>query len=156
MGSLLHRAIKMETLRLEGKQVRVETKIAPDLPRIWGNGNQLFQCCLQIIGNAVDALEEVGGGALAVEGRREGDEVVLEFSDSGPGIREPQRVFDPFYTTKPIGKGTGLGLSATYGVVQDHHGHIACHNRSQGGAVFVLRFPVPTTAMLPEARAAKA
>ena len=156
VGSLLHRAIKMETLRLEGKQVRVETKIAPDLPRIWGNGNQLFQCCLQIIGNAVDALEEVGGGALAVEGRREGDEVVLEFSDSGPGIREPQRVFDPFYTTKPIGKGTGLGLSATYGVVQDHHGHIACHNRSQGGAVFVLRFPVPTTAMLPEARAAKA
>lgn len=156
LGSLLHRAIQMETLRLEGKQVRVETRIAPDLPRIWGNGNQLFQCCLQIIGNAVDALEEVGGGALAVSGWREGDEVVLEFSDSGPGIREPLRVFDPFYTTKPIGKGTGLGLSATYGVVQDHHGQIACQNRPEGGAVFVLRFPVATQAMLTEARAAKA
>ncbi len=156
LGSLLQRAIQMEMLRLEGKKVRVETAIAPDLPRIWGNANQLFQCCLQIIGNAMDALEEVGGGVLAVEARCEGDEVVLEFSDSGPGIREPQRVFDPFYTTKPIGKGTGLGLSATYGVVQDHQGQITCHNRPEGGAVFVLRFRVATQPTLPEAQAAKA
>jgi signal transduction histidine kinase len=156
LGSLLHRAVQMESLQLEGKKVRVETRITPDLPRIWGNANQLFQCCLQIIGNSMDALEEVGGGVLTAEARREGDEVVLEFSDSGPGIREPLRVFDPFYTTKPIGKGTGLGLSATYGVVQDHHGQIACYNRTQGGAVFVLRFPVATTVTLPGAQAAKA
>jgi signal transduction histidine kinase len=156
LGSLLHRAVQMETLRLEGKKIRTEIRVAPDLPRVWGNANQLFQCCLQIIGNAVDALEEVGGGLLTVESWREADEVVLEFADSGPGIREPLRVFDPFYTTKPIGKGTGLGLSATYGVVQDHHGQITCYNRPQGGAVFVLRFPVATQAMLPEAQAAKA
>jgi signal transduction histidine kinase len=156
LGSLLHRAVQMESLQLEGKKVRVETRMTPDLPRIWGNANQLFQCCLQIIGNAMDALEEVGGGVLTAEARREGDEVVMEFSDSGPGIREPLRVFDPFYTTKPIGKGTGLGLSATYGVVQDHHGQIACYNRTQGGAVFVLRFPVATTVTLPGAQAAKA
>jgi len=81
--------------------------------------------------------------------------VVLEFCDSGPGIREPQRVFDPFYTTKPVGKGTGLGLSATYGVVQDHHAQIACHNRPEGGVVFVLRFPVPANVAL-DAQAAKA
>jgi histidine kinase len=51
-------------------------------------------------------------------------------------------VFDPFYTTKPIGKGTGLGLSAVYGVVQDHRGQITCQNKPEGGAVFVLRLLV--------------
>jgi signal transduction histidine kinase len=66
----------------------------------------------------------------------------VQFSDSGPGIREPHRVFDPFYTTKPIGKGTGLGLSAVYGVVQDHRGQITCQNKPEGGAVFVLRLPM--------------
>jgi len=142
IGSVLQRAVQMELLRLESKKIRVESSIAPGLPRIWGNTNQLFQCCLEIIGNAMDALEEVSGGTFSASARREGDEVVLEFSDSGPGIREAQRVFDPFYTTKPIGKGTGLGLSATYGVVQDHQGQITCHNRPEGGAMFVLRFSV--------------
>jgi two-component system NtrC family sensor kinase len=156
VGALLHRAVQMETLRLEGKKIHAETRVAPGLPRIWGNANQLFQCCLQIIGNAIDALDEVGGGTLSVEAWREGDEVVLEFADSGPGIREPLRVFDPFYTTKPIGKGTGLGLSATYGVVQDHRGQITCYNRPGGGAAFVLRFPVPAHVAPQEARAAKA
>ncbi len=141
VGPLLRRALQMEVLRLESRRIRVESSIASDLALIWGNPNQLFQCCLEIIGNAMDALEQVGGGTFSVSARQESDEVVLEFSDNGPGIREPQRVFDPFYTTKPIGKGTGLGLSATYGVVQDHHGHITCHNRPEGGAAFVMRFP---------------
>ena len=75
-----------------------------------------------------------------------GEEVVVQFSDSGPGIKEPHRVFDPFYTTKPIGKGTGLGLSAVYGVVQDHHGQITCQNNPDGGALFTLRLPVAAEA----------
>jgi signal transduction histidine kinase len=151
IGALARRAVQMEQLHLESKGIRWDSKIAADLPRIWGNANQLFQCCLQIIGNAMDAMEEVGGGNLTITGHQEGQEVVLEFSDSGPGIREPRRVFDPFYTTKPIGKGTGLGLSATYGVVKDHHGLVTCHNRPEGGAVFVLRFPIATQAPLVEA-----
>ena len=96
---------------------------------------------MEIIGNATDALEEVGGGTFSVSVLPEGDELVMEFSDSGPGIRDPQRIFDPFYTTKAVGKGMGLGLSVTYGVVQDHQGQITCENRPEGGAVFTLRFP---------------
>ena len=69
------------------------------------------------------------------------NEVVVQFADSGPGLRDPERVFDPFYTTKPVGKGTGLGLSATYGVVQDHKGQITCYNRPEGGAAFEIRLP---------------
>ena len=156
IGSLLQRALQMEMLRLESKQIRLQSSVTTDLPPVWGNTNHLFQCFLEIIHNAMDALEEVGGGTLAVSARRDGNEVLIEFSDSGPGMRDPKRVFDPFYTTKPVGKGTGLGLSATYGVVQDHQGQISCHNRPEGGAVFVLRFPVAQSATSSEALAAKA
>ncbi len=142
MGSVVQRALQMKMLRTENKNIHLESRIEPDLPQIWGNVNQLFQCCVEIIGNATDALEEVGGGTFSVTVLREGDELVMEFSDSGPGIRDPQRIFDPFYTTKPVGKGMGLGLSVTYGVVQDHQGQISCENQPEGGAVFELRFPV--------------
>jgi signal transduction histidine kinase len=142
MGSVMQRALQMKMLRTENKNIHLESRVAPDLPQIWGNVNQLFQCCVEIIGNATDALEEVGGGTFSVSVLQEGDELVMEFSDSGPGIRDPQRIFDPFYTTKAVGKGMGLGLSVTYGVVQDHQGQITCENRPEGGAVFVLRFPV--------------
>jgi len=79
---------------------------------------------------------------LSISARHQDNELVLEFADTGPGIRDPQRIFDPFYTTKAVGKGMGLGLSVTYGVVQEHQGRITCHNLPEGGAVFVLRFPV--------------
>src|SRR5205085_2464820 len=98
LGSLLQRVLQMERLRLERKKIRVQSNITQDLLPVWGNTNQLFQCCLEIIGNAMDALEEAGGGTLAVSARRDGDEVLMEFADSGPGIRDPKRVFDPFYT----------------------------------------------------------
>jgi len=157
MAPLLQRVLNMEMLTLESRKIKTETSIGRGLPPISGNANQLLQCCLQIIDNAADALEEVGGGVLRVGLRREADELVIEFSDSGPGILEPKRVFDPFYTTKAIGKGTGLGLSATYGVVQDHNGQITCNNGPDGGAVFVMRFPLAAgTPELAESQAAKA
>jgi two-component system NtrC family sensor kinase len=138
---LLQRASQMlESRRLPGT-IRVGLSIDPDFPRVQGNANQLFQAFVEIIENAMDALEEAGGGSLEITAQRQGQEAVLQFSDTGPGIREPQRVFDPFYTTKPVGKGTGLGLSAAYGVIQDHSGQITCQNKPEGGALFVVRFP---------------
>jgi two-component system NtrC family sensor kinase len=138
---LLQRASQMlESRRLPGT-IRVALSIEPDFPRVQGNANQLFQAFVEIIENAMDALEEAGGGALEITAQRQGHEAVLQFSDTGPGIREPKRVFDPFYTTKPVGKGTGLGLSAVYGVIQDHSGQITCENKPEGGALFVVRIP---------------
>ena len=138
---LLTRAAQlMESKRRSGK-VKVQIALDKDCPPVRGNANQLFQLCVEIIENAMDALDESGGGVLAISAQRQEDNVVLQFSDSGPGIREPQRVFDPFYTTKPVGKGTGLGLSAVYGVVLDHGGQITCHNKSEGGALFVVKVP---------------
>ncbi len=142
MSALLQRALQMKMLRVGSKNIAVKNQIERGLPQIMGNVNQLFQCCVEIIGNAIDALEEVGGGVFTVGARREGSDLLIEVSDSGPGVRDPQRIFDPFYTTKAVGKGMGLGLSVTYGVVQDHHGTITCQNRPEGGALFLVRFPI--------------
>ena len=142
LGMLLQRSVQMRELQRHDQKIHIETAIDPALPKVRGDGHQLFQTFVQIVENALDALEEAGGGLLRVSAQLHREEVVVQFSDSGPGIKEPHRVFDPFYTTKPIGKGTGLGLSAVYGVVQDHQGQITCQNKPEGGAVFVLRLPV--------------
>ena len=154
---LLQRALQMEGFKLENKRIilTVESNDNAPLPRVLGNANQLLQAFLQIVENAVDALQEVGGGRLHVSLWREGNEVAVQFADSGPGLRDPERVFDPFYTTKAIGKGTGLGLSATYGVIQDHKGQITCYNRPEGGAAFEIRLPV-LKGTVPLAEAARA
>lgn len=144
--AVVQRALQMHEVQIRGRNIRVEANLDLGLPRIWGNTNQLLQTFLHLTENAIDALNEVGGGSLLVSAKSENNEVVVQFSDSGPGMTDPQRVFDPFYTTKPIGKGTGLGLSATYGVIQDHQGQITCHNKPEGGAVFVVRFPVASQA----------
>ena len=77
--------------------------------------------------------------------RRKGDAIVLEFSDNGPGAREPDRVFDPFYTTRPVGRGAGLGLSACYGIIQEHRGLIQCTNRVEGGTTIHIEIPAAGT-----------
>jgi signal transduction histidine kinase len=138
---LLQRAVQMEGFKLDNKSINLMVHSDEPAPRVLGNSNQLLQAFLQIVENAVDALQSKGGGNLLVSQRRDGDEVVIEFADDGPGLRDPERVFDPFYTTKPVGKGTGLGLSATYGVVQNHKGQITCYNRPEGGAMFEIRLP---------------
>jgi signal transduction histidine kinase len=154
LGSLLNRAVQMLEAKHSAGNVRIGIFIEPGFPRILGNVNQLFQAFIEIVENAIDALHESGGGSLHIRAQRIGKEVILHFSDTGPGIREPQRVFDPFYTTKPVGKGTGLGLSAVYGVVQDHGGQISCQNKPEGGALFILRFPAAQEPLV-QAAAAK-
>src|ERR1700677_4474590 len=138
---LLLRAVQMEGFKLENRRISLSVESRDPLPRVLGNPNQLLQAFLQIVENAVDALQEIGGGRLQVSLWREESELIVQFADSGPGLRDPERVFDPFYTTKPVGKGTGLGLSATYGVIQDHKGQITCYNRPEGGAAFEIRLP---------------
>jgi len=72
----------------------------------------------------------------------EGSRVCAELRDSGPGLKDRNRIFDPFYTTKKIGKGSGLGLSICYGIVKEHGGDIVAFNHEQGGAVFQIKLPI--------------
>lgn len=134
----------LESRRPPGK-IKVRLSLEKDLPPAIANANQLFQTFVEIIDNAMDAVEEAGGGSLEITARRQGSDILLQFSDTGPGIRDTQRVFDPFYTTKPVGKGTGLGLSAVYGVIQEHAGQITCRNKPEGGAEFTVRLPLTAT-----------
>lgn len=156
LSSLAQTAIKLLQPQLRAHNVEVRGELAQGLPPIMGDSNQLLQACIHIATNAIQALDEVGGGMLRISTRPEGRNVILEFSDNGPGAREPERVFDPFYTTKPVGQGSGLGLSFCYGVVQEHNGRIVCANGPQGGAVFSIELPAISTASLPEVSAAKA
>lgn len=141
LALLLTRASQMLESRRPPGKIQVHLSIDKDFPRALANANQLFQAFVEIIDNAMDALEEAGGGSLDITAASQGSDLVLKFSDTGPGLRDPQRVFDPFYTTKPVGKGTGLGLSAAYGVIQDHGGQITCRNKPEGGAEFTIRLP---------------
>ena len=142
VASLVERAVQIQSMIAEGKNIRIETDLEPNLPRIWGNANRLFQVFTNIAENAMESLQEKKGGSLYIRLRLEGGIEILDFIDSGIGIREPGRVFDPFYTTKPIGSGVGLGLSASYGIVREHGGEVSCANREEGGAVFTVRLPI--------------
>lgn len=141
LKSVLTSAIELRQLDLRDKNVRIELDTPAILPTVRGDPNQLLQVFYNLISNAVDAMETVGGGVLVVRARAESGSVVLEFTDSGPGLKEPERVFDPFYTTKPVGKGTGLGLSICYGIVQEHGGQIIGFNRPEGGCTFRVILP---------------
>jgi two-component system NtrC family sensor kinase len=133
-------AIKLSNPQFRAVNIQVRIEAVEKVPRILGDSNQLLQVFLHIINNALQAMSEVGD-LLTMVVRAEEGFVVIEFLDNGPGIREIDRVFDPFYTTRPIGQGTGLGLSACYGIIQEHGGKISCSNRTEGGALFRIELP---------------
>jgi signal transduction histidine kinase len=114
-------------------------------PRVCADSGQLLHVFLELISNAIDALQEVNGGSLEIKLLHTDSHVRIEFDDSGPGLKDPARVFEPFYTTKVVGKGTGLGLSTCYGILQQHGGEISCRNRLTGGASFIISLPLAAT-----------
>jgi len=142
LNQVIASALHLSNLDLRGKHIQVQNEADPELPNIFGDANQVLQVFFNLISNAVDALEEVGGGKLVIRTSHADGKLFIEFSDTGPGIKSPQQVFDPFFTTKPVGKGTGLGLSICYGIVQEHGGRIECFNRPEGGATFLVEFPI--------------
>jgi len=142
LNQVLMSALHLSNLDLRGKRVEVETLADMDLPSVRGDANQILQVFFNLMSNAVDALEEVGGGKLLIRTSHSEERAVVEFTDTGPGIKSPHQVFDPFFTTKPVGKGTGLGLSICYGIMQEHGGRIECYNRPEGGATFIVEFPL--------------
>jgi signal transduction histidine kinase len=111
--------------------------------RVLGSELELHQVFLNIINNAFDALREASGERRLVARTEIADgHAVVTFSDSGPGMKDPGKVFEHFYTTKGIGKGTGLGLSICHTIVQQHGGRIAAENIEGGGARFLVTLPL--------------
>jgi len=148
LNTVVTNAVQLRALDLKGSGTKIDLKLESVLPGVRGDGNQLMQVFFNIVSNAVEAMDShSGGGTLTIRTMRDRANVVILFSDTGPGIQEPHRVFDPFYTTKPIGKGTGLGLSICFGIVQEHGGKVLCYNGQEGGAVFRVELPAVLAAL---------
>ena len=147
INTVVTNAVQLRTLDLRTGTVRIELQLESVLPGVRGDGNQLMQVFFNMISNAVDSMEAAQGGVLTIKTLRDRAYVVVLFLDTGPGVKEPHRVFDPFYTTKPVGKGTGLGLSICFGIVQEHSGRIHCYNRQEGGAAFRVELPAVLAAL---------
>jgi signal transduction histidine kinase len=146
INTVVNNAIQLRSLE-RSQKTRIELQLESVLPGVRGDGNQLMQVFFNIVNNGMDAMESHEGGVLTVKTARDRGNVIILFSDTGPGIKEPHRVFDPFYTTKPVGKGTGLGLSICFGIVQEHAGKIMCYNGQNGGAVFRVELPAVLAAL---------
>jgi len=124
--------------------IRILKNLDPNLPPIQANAGQLNQVFMNIILNAAEAMEGQGTITIRTALGPERDTVMVEFEDTGSGIKEQYltRIFEPFFTTKEVGKGTGLGLSMSYGIVQNHRGRIWVKSKEGEGSTFYIEFPI--------------
>ena len=137
------------TSRLVRSTVESGVEIVLDLgsiPAVTGTCGELNQVLLNLVQNAVEALD--GPGQITARTYAEKMAVCVEVADSGRGLPsgEPQRVFDPFFTTKEEGRGRGLGLAICMRIIEQHGGTIRAGNRPEGGALFTVRLPVAESA----------
>jgi two-component system NtrC family sensor kinase len=140
-----------DTLELRGYELRVRgidvrREYDESLPDTMADAHQLQQVFLNLITNAEQAMEQRDGHhhRLTVRTRRNADTIRIEVEDTGAGIPANlvERIFNPFFTTKPTGSGTGLGLSISLGIVREHEGRIWAENPPSGGARFIVEIPV--------------
>jgi len=140
-----------DTLELRGYELRVRgidvrREYDDSLPDTMADAHQLQQVFLNLITNAEQAMEQREGHhhRLTVRTRRNSDSIRIEVEDTGAGIPANliERIFNPFFTTKPTGSGTGLGLSISLGIVREHEGRIWAENPPQAGARFVVEVPI--------------
>jgi signal transduction histidine kinase len=128
---------------LQQHGIRIERDLSPDIPDLELDPQQIKQAVVNLVANAMDAMEK--GGILMVKTSRSADspEAVMEIGDTGPGISSDSmhNLFNPYFTTKV--RGTGLGLPITHRIIQAHKGSIVFRNKETGGAVFTIRLPIP-------------
>jgi PAS domain S-box-containing protein len=148
---VLEESLLLRDYDMKVSGIKLEREIESGIPAVSGDPHQLEQVFLNIINNALDAMLENDGHTFKVVAGVSDNNVVIEFHDSGPGIKEANRIFEPFYTTKSVGKGTGLGLSICYGIVKEHGGEISARNGKTGGAIIEVRVPSAGRAAAPQA-----
>jgi len=144
VAELINRCTTLSQHRLELQNIALEVHVEPDLPAVEGDFNQLQQCVINLIFNAVDSMP--GGGTLSVSGRYDASttSVTLTIKDTGSGISEADLpyIFEPFFSTKQEGYGVGLGLSTVYGILERHRGHIKVESRLGEGSTFTISLPI--------------
>jgi signal transduction histidine kinase len=140
-NEIIERSLELCHYQILKGGVRLERSLAPTLPRIMGVSNQIEMALINLVVNAIQAME--GGGCLRVTSRLQGEEVEILVADTGPGIPDDvqARIFEPFFTTKPEGRGTGLGLSTVQMVVERHRGKVDFSSKPGDGTTFRMMLP---------------
>jgi PAS domain S-box-containing protein len=157
LRKVLEETLALRDYDLKVNNIDVERDVPAEPATVIADAHQIEQVFLNIINNAVDAILETGRtGKLKIHVHTQNGHVCTSFSDDGAGIKDPKRIFDPFYTTKSVGKGTGLGLSICYGIVKEHGGDITAHNNAEGGATIEVRIPASAAVAAVEEEAPKA
>jgi two-component system NtrC family sensor kinase len=142
INELLEEIVYLSSQRAKYSNIEIHTQFENGLPSIFASETEMQQVFLNLVNNALDAMEKTGG-EITLASKRMGNDIVVTVADSGPGIADANlsRVFDPFYTTKPVGKGTGLGLSICYGIIKKMGGDIHVHSLKGQGTSFEIRIP---------------
>jgi len=145
----LRDVVQLREYHLRKLGIHLEIDIPPVVPPLAIGEDELKQILLNILNNAIDAVEDSAKRTIEIHALRRGDRVAIQFQDSGPGFSDANRAFDPFYTTKPVGKGTGLGLSICYGIARECGGEITLANRHPYGATVTIELPVSVSSAQP-------
>lgn len=144
LDTILDRVIKLLSYHVSIMRVSINRHTDKWTPDVWIKTNSIQQVFLNLISNAIDAMDASDTRELNIDIRPEGELVQVMVSDTGPGIagEDMQKIFEPFYTTKEVGKGTGLGLSMCRSIVMAHGGDITCESKAGEGTSFRILLPV--------------
>lgn len=150
VNQVLRRATWLLRNQKEFRTIAIEERLNDDLPRVYADQNQLQQVFLNLSLNACEAMHQ--GGTLTITTTAREGEVMIRFVDTGQGIpsEDLEKIFEPFYTTKPVGKGTGLGLSVSYGIIQQNAGTLSVKSEPGKGTTFTITFPTSPPAEKPD------
>jgi two-component system cell cycle sensor histidine kinase/response regulator CckA len=141
---IFDRVFRLLSYRIEKQNVLVKKNYAEKIPKIWIKTNSIQQVFFNIVNNALDAIGENGKKEIHIDIHLEDEFVRVIIADSGEGISPEnlKKIFDPFYTTKPVGEGTGLGLSICLNIIKAHGGKITCESKLGKGTKFKVLFPI--------------
>ena len=144
INDLIEELVELSAQKAKYSNVTINTALQKDLPPLHVSETEVQQVFLNLINNALDAMDKKGG-VIDVTTLMEGDHIAVQVAENGPGIPEANlvRIFDPFFTTKPVGKGTGLGLSICYGIIKKMGGEIDVHSVMGVGTTFRVLIPLP-------------
>ena len=155
INSPIRDVFKILGQQMKVHEIEVNLNLDETIPEVYANHNRMEQVFMNLITNAIDAMDEKGQKikdpdykkALSIDSFLRDNKVVVSVADNGIGIPEEniERIFEPFFTTKEVGKGTGLGTSISYGIVRDYGGTIDVISGVFKGTIFELRFPVQKT-----------
>jgi two-component system, NtrC family, sensor kinase len=146
LPAVLQDVLALREYDLNGKGIKLSTSLPEQLPVISIDQSQLKIVLSNLIGNAIDAVQNAERKQIEIEVRSLGEKVVINITDSGPGFADLNRIFDPFFTTKSPGRGMGLGLSICYGIMRQHGGEIYAANVHPSGACVSIELPVSVSA----------